>query len=701
MNFSFESKQFFLGLSGLILLVMLALSLNVGVNEDDKYQEPYSEMIMDYYLSGGDDTAALKVDKGNMHFYGGFYEIFAGTVNRTLGLKVTDVAYHDVRHLLIAFFGWLAIVFTALLAREIAGWRAGVLTLVLMFVSPRFLGHSFINPKDIPYAAGFAIGLFFLVRLLKNMPNPNWKSVAGLAVGIGMALGTRAGGLLLIAYVGAFAGLHFVIHNGIAGLAKDVKLVIKYITYFGVGIVGGYILGVLTWPAALQAPLSFPLKALTEFEQFSIGIRLLFEGGNIMSDASPWYYAPLWMVKTMPLFTLLGLVGSLVLLPKIFKSYDKTVVMLLWFSALFPIVYVIYQDANLYDGWRHLIFVYPPMVILTSLFWLTLEKNLVDNNLGKKIALVILALLIIEPAVFIARNTPYPYVYFNPIAGGASGAFGQYEMDYWGTSCRQAVDWLEEQGIIGENQQDTVILGTTFYYATSRAVPNLESKKVKIRYVRFGERYTKDWDYGIFPSRFFRGAHLQSGNWPNSRTIHTITTNGVPLTAIEKNESKDAYRGEVALKNRDFLAAITAFEQEAKAFSDNELAYIGLMKAYLNTRRYDDALAAGEQALTVAPQNQSALLLMGLAYLNKNNTSKAMESLNSYIKLDKKNAAAYYYLALTYQARNDIDEALSQALKAIKVNPRFKQAYTLVANIYQQKGDTNNAARYQNAAAKL
>ena len=72
--------------------------------------------------------------------------------------------------------------------------------------------------------------------------------------GIALAVATRAGGLLLIAYVGLFAGLHFLTKYKIGGLIKEGKALTKYILY-GLGIsLAGFILAILFWPFALVDP---------------------------------------------------------------------------------------------------------------------------------------------------------------------------------------------------------------------------------------------------------------------------------------------------------------------------------------------------------------------------------------------------------------------------------------------------------------
>ena len=684
-----------------ILLLTILLSLFSGINGDDEFQNDYSEKLADYYLSFGANKEALYIEKGNMHYYGGFFDLVTGLTNRALGFEEVDMAYHHVRHVFNAIMGFLAMLFVGLLAKEVAGWRAGILALWLIFLSPRFLGHSLMNPKDIPFAAGFAIATYYMVVLFKSMPKPSWKTALGLSLGVALALATRAGGLLLFGYLGLFAALDFLLKYGVKGLTQETKALGAYITYgLGASIVA-YILAILTWPAALADPIGHPLAALTEFSKLGVKIRVLFEGNNHFSDDTPWYYALSWIVKTIPLFSLLGFIGSLFILPALLRRYDTTAILLAYFATLFPVAYIIYKDSILHDGWRHLMFIYPSMVVLAATFFVTLESFVKGQRMRQYVVWGVLGFLALDSIAFIVRNPQYPYVYFNPLAGGINGAFGFYETDYWGVSVRQAIDWMEEEGILSPEMPDTVVLGTTFFYNTSRQARERFNGKVKVKYVRFNSRYNEAWDYGLFPSRYIRGAHLQSGNWPNSKTVHTVNANGVPLLAVEKDENKYAYQGQRAISSGNQQGAITLLQQEVAQNPDNELAWISLSNVHISMGRYQQALEAAQKALQAAPDVENALLYEGLAYLNLGQQQPALNSFQRLIKVNDDFYAAYYYMGLVYETGKNYQAALDNAQKAIDTNPRFKQAYQLAARVLQAMGDNQNATRYLEAAQKL
>ena len=683
-----------------MLLLSVLLAIGTGINGDDEYQVDYSEKLVDFYLSAGQDTSALYIEKGNMHYYGGFFDLATGLVNHALGLDEYDPAYHQIRHAFNAIMGMVAILFLGLFVRQIAGWRAAVLAIYLLFLSPRFLGHSMMNPKDIPFAAGFAVSFYYTLRLLRAMPRPSWKDALGLALGIGLALATRAGGLLLIAYVFLFAGIDFLYRFGLRNLGAHTKTIGAYLGYALGASALGYILAVLFWPAALVDPLGHPLEALTEFSKLGVRIRLLFGGENLMSDDTAWYYPLLWIVKTIPLYALLGFAGGVVLLPRLLKRYYPTGVWLAVFATVFPLAYIIYKDSILHDGWRHLNFVYPSLIGLAALFWVELERLFEGKRVAQYAVYGLLGLMVLESTVFIVRNPHLAYLYFNPIGGGLKGAFGHYETDYWGVGVKEALDWMDEQGILAKSQEGTLTIASTFYYPVSRQARG-RYENIKTPYVRFNARYDEDWDYAIFPSRFIRGPHLQSGSWPTSRSVHTVEVNGVPVVTIEKMKEKWAYQGQQAIKQGNWQAAVDAFRQEVAQYPDNEIAWIGLANAYINLRQFGPALEAAQQALKVAPDVESAILYEGLAYLNQNKLDLALQSFDHAVRVNEEYFAAYYYMALINKQKQRFREAYEQAQKAIEVNPRFKAAYQLAAEALQQLGQTEQAQQYLEAASRL
>ena len=136
--------------------------------------------------------------------------------------------------------------------------------------------------------------------------------------------------------------------------------------FISLGIcVVSYFLAVLVWPYALEGIFSNVFNAFLNMNKFEISIRQNFEGIAQWSDDLPWYYSCKYMLITIPIVVLLGFVLSIVFLYKNRKNWFLYSVLL--FSTIFPLVWITINNSNVYGGWRHLIFVYLPLVVLASL----------------------------------------------------------------------------------------------------------------------------------------------------------------------------------------------------------------------------------------------------------------------------------------------------------------------------------------------
>ena len=122
-NTVFYNRKNFTILSILTLLGMISLSIHFGVNGDEKFQIDYSKKLWSYYSSLGKDTSALYVPEGNMHLYGGLFDLTAVSLNKLIGQNDEFTpSYHTVRRVLCAVFGFIALLFTSLFAKRIGGW---------------------------------------------------------------------------------------------------------------------------------------------------------------------------------------------------------------------------------------------------------------------------------------------------------------------------------------------------------------------------------------------------------------------------------------------------------------------------------------------------------------------------------------------------------------------------------------------------
>lgn len=695
-------KKIFFGTAVLALLTTIILSLGSGINGDDYFQNIYSDKILSFYESMGRDTSTFEVPKGIIKIYGGLFEMTNALTNSALGYEVMDEGYHNVRHIWNAIFGCLAMLFTGLIAQKIAGWRAATIALLFIFLSPRFLGHSLMNPKDIPFATGYTMALYFMLPFVEQLPKPNWKTILGLAAGIAVAFGIRAGGLLLVAYLGLFAGLAYILKFGIEGIWKNGSTTLQAVGLSLAATLGGLILGTLFWPYGLYDPIAHIPEALGEFSQFSVGIKMLFQGEMIFGNQAPLSYLPTWLWLTFPIFIFVGLLLLGIGFKQLLQNYTPYYIFMLAFAFLFPILFVMSQGSTLYDGWRHLLFSYPPLVALVAIGWENTIQKWKNQQPFKIGAIALLVVLLLEPIVFIARNPNYPYLYFNPLSGGIQNAFGKYETDYWGVSVKQGLDWMEKEGIIGENMTDTITIVSNFSDALDKYARKKYKGAVRTSYVRYRQRYDKEWDYGLFASRFVSGSHLQNETWPPAdNTVHTVSANGVPILAILKNETNLIARGVKAGKSQDWGTALELLEEAKQLEPNNEIVLTELARAYLQTGQVPVAQQNAEAVLKIEPENLQATNLLALCHLRTNKIQEAEEVLLNSIRFEPKNTVGYYYLGIIEKSRNNLTAALEYAKKSIETKKDFREAYQLASEIYSALGDEANANAYRQAIQRL
>ena len=205
--------------------------------------------------------------------------------------------------------------------------------------------------------------------------------------------------------------------------------------------------GTAFWPWAQQQPLVRPVQAFFMASGFSWGNPSLFAGRDVASADLPWYYLPTWLGLTVPMVVIVGAAFSLVRLTRWTRSTESPEPGLrlaaLWAFVLIPATYAIVRHLTLYDGIRHMFFIVPPMAVIAAAGW----DHLIGTARPKTAmaAACLVAVGLAEPLVFQIRNHPNQNVYFTPLIGGPRGAFGRYDMDYWGNCVLQAVEWSAGQ----------------------------------------------------------------------------------------------------------------------------------------------------------------------------------------------------------------------------------------------------------------
>jgi tetratricopeptide (TPR) repeat protein len=616
--------------------VLLAfLAPKAAVNVDEQLHYPHAKKVVNWYFTGGEDKSCLDTPVTNLKYYGQSVDNLTALINRVFHIENEFLT----RHLTGALFFWLLLLFSGLVGFQISGaFWVSALTVISMLAMPRLFGQAFGNLKDIPFAAGYMASIFFIIRLLKELPEPRWSTSLWLGLAIAFSCSVRIGGLILFGYLGLaliaiFISKPFLLKQIFSTKSSVVRLLGQGLTILLIG----YFAGLLFWPFALQNVFLHPYESLQVMEQYKVSIRQIFGGEWLWSTQLPWYYLPKWLLISTPEFLFFGFGGFLIFFfNKSIKQDNKQLFheLFLLFTLFFPLVYVIYIDANLYSGVRQMIFVLPVLAILSSIGFVSVY-NLFSGKTGKSAFLIFCFLLIILPVKHQFSTFPADYIFFNSISGGNKKAWSNYEYDYYFHGIKKPAEYLIE--LVG-NKEITV--------ATNCNLSNYfdRNKNIQYKYVRYLERSSIDWDYGLFGVNYIHPELLKNGKWQSAEVLETFYHKGNPVVVLLKRKDKQDFAG----------------------ISKSELG------------KFDEANVLLEKALQSDVNNVWLILQLAKNALKQND----FESFNRYLQKGREIYPQYepFYLVEAQYRFNQAEYQAAEAVlnELIEINPRYNAAVPLI-----------------------
>ena len=708
------------------------LSQQYGMTWDEKQHDEYSKVAYNWVTSFGEDTTALSEPVGSQDYVRQIFRHYGEHINLISAIiyNTFDTDPYDTRHFIISLYGLFGLICIGLTVKALTSWRGAIIALLFVGLNPSWMGFSMNNPTDIPFAVGFAVSGYFMVRVLQNMPNPKRKHISWLGIGVGIGIGSRVGAILIIAYMGLFLGvqwLWYCIKNKKGIFSEGVLTYLK--TFLSIAGLG-YLFGISLWPYALSNPFKNVYIAFKKSSEnaFYANNTELFEGTRMyMLTEAPGYYVVKFLSIGNPIYLLAGIGLTLLLLNWVRKYVNIGYVLMFLFMMVFPVAWAEYTDLNYYNGWRHYLFVLPPMVVLAAISYEFL-LNALKNKFAQIGVVIVLGVAFTKPLLWMVKNHPNQYVYFNEFVGGINGAYGNFETDYYSNSCRAAAEWIAQQEpnkkvLIGINNEPL----TASYYG-HRINPNLD-----FFWVREYEEFKPRWDYLILTSRTYSKNELLNGAFPPKGTVHVIKADDVPLCVIVKRENNYMPDGYEALARRSADSAIMFFNKAVAYDPMNEEAHRMLGTAYLFSNRFTEAEKALKKCIEIYPENYSGYSMLGqvwytqqkpdsaLPYLDKalfykrnvteayfyagqcmlqkNNFAKAAEYFENGVKNNGNIPEMYEGLGLAYLNLANYSMAEAAFNNALAMNPNYVRAYYYLAQVYQRTNEKAKAdeciRRYQ------
>ena len=200
---------------------------------------------------------------------------------------------------------------------------------------------------------------------------------------------------------------------------------------------------VLLWPWLWDSPYAKFLLTVRFFEHHFWNGLVLYRGSLIKGAEIPREYAPYYVLITTPIgwlpFALAGLVRAGVELLR-----RRFLMALLSIAFLAPLAVEVVTSAPIYDGVRHFLSAFPFLACLIGLGMDWLLVVAARTSVALTLATLVVACAVGSGIVEDVRMHPYQNTYFNMLVGGGRGALGRFELDYWGSSLKEAGRWVNE-----------------------------------------------------------------------------------------------------------------------------------------------------------------------------------------------------------------------------------------------------------------
>jgi len=360
---------------------------------------------------------------------------------------------------------------------------------------------SLVISISLPATRRYISGTLFkpLARQVKNALAD--RNLLLMALIVGLTASIRILGLAPIGIVGLLLIWR---HHQKALIPLTVLAVLSFLTMY------------LTWPSIWFAPIPSLLLTVTVMLRFPWTGKVLFDGLYYAPKDLPYFYLPkLISLQTTETALVCFFLGLLVMAYFLFKKQphlsELAYLSMIWFFI--PVLWTVIGNPNLYDNFRQLLFILPPIFIVGGF-----SLQIIFSKVHLPVIRILVFIILILPGVIgYLRLFPYEYVYYNTLAG--SNTFRRYEADYWATSFREASQFINQTSPV---HAKVVVWGPLMPYM-DYARPDIS---------------TVDSDAGPIPNEPYYAVILSRYNddlsiKPDSPVLFRVERNGMILAVVK------------------------------------------------------------------------------------------------------------------------------------------------------------------------
>lgn len=437
-----------------ILVIGLCTASRYGASIDEFNTDDYGPKALAWYTSGFTDRSQFETVEFSLWYYGPWFQILTALVQSLeLGQRFA------IRHTMTFLVGWGGIVALLPLGRLVAGRWGGLSAIVLSLGTGYLYGSLFFTTIDVPFLAAMTWATLAIV-VASQVTLPSWRATVVAGLTIGLAIGTRTGGVIALAYLGfaiALGAAEYRIRSG--------KLPYHYVGALGcrflVASAVAILLAIAIWPwLQIGNPFRQFVIAFRHFGSIPMSYEFAHWGQRVRTDALPLAYVPEQLAARLPLAFLLllttaaavgvlgvlrfglALAGATSLSSSLEGSRRLRGLLVVLAAAALPILLIVIQRTAIYDGIRHLLFVIPMLAVIAGAAFVAMLPTF--RRFGSVFP-VLLGAYAGAVVLTMVRLHPLEYVAMNFLAGGTEGAYGRFELDYSSVAAGEALRRLQHR----------------------------------------------------------------------------------------------------------------------------------------------------------------------------------------------------------------------------------------------------------------
>ena len=373
--------------------------------------------------------------------YGVLFDLPAAMIEIIFKLNINEA--YVLRHYLTFLIYFTGIIyFYKFLKSNLENENMALIGVFILISTPRIFSNSFYNSRDIVFLSLMIIASYYCLELLKKN---NFKNLVLSALFCALASNVRIIGIYLPI-------LTFIFYFFSENKYKLNSNFIFFIKFFFIYFIVLYVI----WPFLWLNPIENFFYVLKESANYPNhwNFRTLYLGNYLNPENLPWHYFFVWFSSTTPVLFLIIIIFGLINFIKkyldfflklsftnnikLWKNFAQRNELFIFMCFFIPLFFVVCLNSTLYNGWRHLYFLYP-FLIYFSLNGFEFILKIIPKKF-KNFIFLLLFLQIANNIIFIYKSHPIQNVYFNIIS--KPFVKDNLPVDYFGLGNKKTIDFL-------------------------------------------------------------------------------------------------------------------------------------------------------------------------------------------------------------------------------------------------------------------